>query len=249
MSDSTIVLSVFGGERCIATRAALKWAARSITEKRRRQIEAAKPPPSLITYPARPIQGGRLELAPPKRGVWFAEPKYNGWRALVHTPSGTMWNRHGGRLTIAHCFKDALNELRDLAEEGLIWADCEALERRHQIARGTLIVLDAIPAAPSFTPSYAERREFLESLRIPQESFSSALHEGDAAPLLLTTSRMACSQNESLAFYCGLREANHNLGAEFFEGLVMKRADSEYPIQLRSSTEETRCWIKHKFSA
>ena len=26
--------------------------------------------PVLITYPARPIQGGRLELALPKRGVW-----------------------------------------------------------------------------------------------------------------------------------------------------------------------------------
>ena len=30
--------------------------------------------PALITYPARPIQGGRLELAPPKRGLWYAEP-------------------------------------------------------------------------------------------------------------------------------------------------------------------------------
>ena len=51
--------------------------------------------PPLITYPARPIQGGPLELAPPKRGLWYAEPKLNGWRALIHMPSGTMWNRHG----------------------------------------------------------------------------------------------------------------------------------------------------------
>ena len=50
---------------------------------------------TLITFPARPIQGGRLDLAPPKRGLWFAEPKLNGWRALIHTPTGTMWNRHG----------------------------------------------------------------------------------------------------------------------------------------------------------
>lgn len=33
--------------------------------------------PPLLTYPARPIQGGKLELAPPKRGVWYAEPKLN----------------------------------------------------------------------------------------------------------------------------------------------------------------------------
>ena len=42
--------------------------------------------PALITCPAQPIQGGRLELAPRKRGLWFAEPKLNGWHALIHTP-------------------------------------------------------------------------------------------------------------------------------------------------------------------
>ena len=55
--------------------------------------------PSLISYPARPIQGGKLDRAPKKIGLWYAEPKYNGWRAVVHCPSGTMWNRHGGRLS------------------------------------------------------------------------------------------------------------------------------------------------------
>jgi len=67
--------------------------------------------PKLITYPARPIQGGRLELAPSKRGVWSIEPKLNGWRTLVHTPTGTMWNRHGSLLTIADCFRPALAAL------------------------------------------------------------------------------------------------------------------------------------------
>lgn len=247
MSDS-FALPIFGSERCITTRAALEGAACRLAQKRQRLIEAAQPPP-LLTYPARPIQGGRLELAPPKRGVWFAEPKFNGWRALVHTPSATMWNRHGGKLTIAPCFMEALHELRDLADDGLIWADCEALERRHHVARGTLIVLDAVPHDPLFTPGYAQRREFLESLRLPQEPFSSGLHDGEAAPLLLTTSRMVTSPNESLAFYHGLRQANRSLGAEFFEGVVMKRADSSYPVQKRSSTEETRSWVKHRWPA
>ena len=64
---------------------------------------------------------------------------------------------------------------------------------------------------------------------------------------MLTTSRMVCSHNESLAFYQALRQANHTLGADFFEGIVMKRADSVYPVQLRSSTEECRGWVKHRF--
>jgi ATP-dependent DNA ligase len=46
--------------------------------------------PTPITFPARPIQGGKLDRAPKKTGLWFAEPKFNGWRALVHCPSGAM---------------------------------------------------------------------------------------------------------------------------------------------------------------
>ena len=118
--------------------------------------------PSLLTFPARPIQGGRLELAPPKRGLWYAEPKLNGWRALIHTPTGTMWNRHGTLLTIADCFRPALASLAKLANRGLVWADCEALERRHNLGRGTLVVLDVIPE--SGTPIYTARRGMLESL-------------------------------------------------------------------------------------
>jgi hypothetical protein len=76
--------------------------------------------PSLISYPARPLQGGKLDRAPKKTGLWYAQPKYNGWRALVHCPSGTMWNRHGGRLSIAHEFDAALRELQKLAEAGLM---------------------------------------------------------------------------------------------------------------------------------
>jgi hypothetical protein len=77
---------------------------------------------SLISYPARPLQGGKLDRAPKKTGLWYAQPKYNGWRALVHCPTGTMWNRHGGRLSIADEFDAVLRELQKLAEAGLIWA-------------------------------------------------------------------------------------------------------------------------------
>ena len=77
--------------------------------------------------------------------------------------------------------------------------------KRPKGSAGTLIVLDAIPHDPSFTPSYVERREFLESLRIPQEPFSSGLHDGAAAPLLLTTSRMAPVSPKSASTPSGTR--------------------------------------------
>ena len=202
--------------------------------------------PSLITYPARPIQGGRLELAPPKRGLWYAEPKLNGWRALVHTPTGTMWSRHGALLTIADCFRPALGALAKLASRGLVWADCEALERRHNLGRGTLIVLDVIPETGA--PSYEQRRVMLESL-LPTD----AVFSGDASravpcgAVVLAPTMRAQSQADALAFYQRLREANRALRCDFFEGVVMKRAESPYPVQLRSATEEFRGFVKHRF--
>ena len=196
--------------------------------------------------PARPIQGGRLELAPPKRGLWYAEPKLNGWRALIHTPTGTMWNRHGALLTIADCFRPALAALAKLASRGLVWADCEALERRHNLGRGTLVVLDVMPE--SGTPSYEQRRAMLESL-LPCD----AVFDGDTSrpvpcgAVVLTPTLRADSHADALAFYQRLRAANRALGCDFFEGVVMKRADSAYPVQLRSATEEFRGWVKHRF--
>ena len=202
--------------------------------------------PALITYPARPIQGGRLDLAPPKRGLWFAEPKLNGWRALIHTPTGTMWNRHGTLLTIADCFQPALSTLAKLASRGLVWADCEALERRHNLGRGTLVVLDVIPE--SGTPIYTARRAMLESL-LPCDP----VFDGDSScpvpsgTVVLTPTRRGDSHADALAYYLRLRDANRVLGCDFFEGVVMKRADSPYPVQLRSATDEYPRWCKHRF--
>ena len=197
--------------------------------------------PAPITYPARPIQGGRLELAPPKRGLWFVEPKLNGWRAIIHTPTGTMWNRHGALLTIADCFRPALASLAKLASRGLVWADCEALERRHNLGRGTLVVLDMVPA--SGAPIYTARRAMLESL-LPCDS----VFDGDSSrpvpcgAVLLTPTRRTDSHAAALSYYQRLREANRVLGCDFFEGVVMKRADSIYPVQLRSAAEDYRGW-------
>jgi ATP-dependent DNA ligase len=204
--------------------------------------------PSLITYPARPIQGGRLELAPPKRGVWYAEPKLNGWRALIHTPTGTMWNRHGTLLTIADCFRPALTTLARLASRGLAWADCEALERRHNLGRGTLVVLDVIPE--SGTPIYTARRALLESLLTCDPIFDGDTSRAvPCGAVVLTPTRRADLHVDALAFYQQLRSANRVLGCDFFEGVVMKRADSAYPVQIRSAMDVCRVWVKHRFIA
>ncbi len=176
--------------------------------------------PTPFTFPARPIQGGKLERAPKKTGLWFAEPKYSGWRALVHCPSGTMWNRHGGRLSIAGEFGAALRELRKLSGRGLVWADCEAMGRRHKIGCGTLIVLDWIPEEVS--PIYEERRAFLQGL-VPLERMSLGEEPTIPANALVLTPSIADAGGAALRLYESLRSINRAARADVFEGVVRCR--------------------------
>ncbi len=173
-------------------------------------------------------------------------PEMNRWCEIIHTPSGTMWNRHGTLLTIADCFRPALAALAKLAGCGLVWADCEAMERRHNLGRGTLVVLDVIPE--SGTQIYEHRRAMLAALISCDPIFDGdTTRPVPCGSVVLTPTRRADSHADALAFYQRLRAANRVLGCDFFEGVVMKRADSAYPVQLRSATEEFRGWAKHRF--
>jgi hypothetical protein len=179
------------------------------------------------------MNGGRFDIALPKRGAWFYEPKDNGWRSLDHAPTGAMFNRHGERLTIADEFKDALDLLRAAPFE---WPDTEALERRHAIAQGTLIVLDVIEPG-----TYLKRRARMES-EFPIAPLEPMELKGNSVYLI-----PSFPASEAAALWAKLKEINTRLGVEFYEGLVAKRADSIYPMQLRSSKQETPHWIKHRW--
>jgi ATP-dependent DNA ligase len=187
----------------------------------------------------RPLNGGPWPIASrrPLPGTWRYEPKYNGWRALVHIETGTMFNRKGERLSIEKEFADALAMLRPtLDAEDFKWADCEALERRHNIGRGALIVLDAV--APGYP--YDERRRWLEAVLEPLEQTEF----GNRFPLLSIPPKLS----DPHAAWTQLQEINRRLGAEFYEGFVAKRADSHYTIQLRSPNAESTSWIKHRWA-
>lgn len=196
----------------------------------------------------RPLNGGNLErggIIPPWPRAY--EPKINGWRVLVHTPSGTCWNRHLEPLSIADEFKPALAKLKEIFEPYFDWLDCEGLSRRHGIGKGSLIVLDIISVLGA---TYTQRRQEIEQ-RVPNELglFISNVRGNEVyrLPSLMTwhgqwpeaTWRIMQAQNKS-----------HNLTGEnvFFEGFVCKRLDSKYEIQLRSDKQETTNWIKHRFT-
>jgi len=195
-----------------------------------------------ITYPARPFNGGPLDKAIKKDSGWYYEPKFNGWRTLIHLPTGTMFNRHGKELSIQHEFKAAVNELKE-AYPDLEWVDCEALGRRHDIGKGTLVVLDAV-----IRGTYEQRRSKLEVDR------SLSIHHGNGWEPA-TSSRESCyltgsewGLENAEAAWESMQEVNKFLGTEYFEGLVAKHADSHYPIQLRSSSDECSFWVKHRWA-
>jgi hypothetical protein len=88
----------------------------------------------------------------------------------------------------------------------------------------------------------------LESLLPSHPVFSGdTIYPVPCGVAVLTPNHRIKSQADALAFYERLRMANRALGCDFFEGVVMKRADSIYPVQLRSATEECRGWCKHRF--
>lgn len=209
-----------------------------------RTLHAPTPP----SYPARPLNGGPLPKALPKSGTWIYEPKYNGWRALVHIPTGAMFNRRGQPLTIAAEFKPAVEELH--LKLGMTqcfeWADCEALDRRHGLGRGSLIVLDVVPEPPRTLTPYSERRTWLEAVprELPFTSFAQSFPVLSIPP----TAYNGTHRNAAMAVWCDLQRTNAALHCDFYEGLVAKRADSVYPIQLRSPDAECPFWIKYRWA-
>jgi hypothetical protein len=195
------------------------------------------------TYPARPVNGGPLPMAHSKPGLWTFEPKYNGWRGLIHVPTGEMFNRKGKRLTIESEFLPALHSLRaTLDAEAFKWVDVEALERRHGIGQGCLIVLDVIPESTHAAVSYTDRHRWIEFV-LPRLEWNVAAY-GTDFPLVSVPPQC----QGSLDWWNFLKETNRTLGVEFYEGMVAKRNDSAYPIQLRSPDFETGDWMKHRWS-
>jgi len=188
-----------------------------------------------------------LEHAPAKRGRWSYEPKLNGWRSLIHCPSRSMWNRHGKPLSIAKCFQPVLDAL---AASGITWLDAEALERRVPVGKGSLIILDL----PDHPGTYDERQQAIYDQLISPGHAESWGHEQFAPPpaslLHFAYTYSDSDSDEDLrpgAAWQRLQEINRTLGCELFEGLVAKRADSHYPIQLHSPDTTTPLWVKHRW--
>lgn len=193
-------------------------------------------------FPARPVHGGELSTARflgLLKGAHFAEPKFNGWRAWLHLPTGRLWNRHGAELSIAADFRAAYDSIRFTDTEAE-WLDVEGLQRRHGRLRGSLIVLDALLPGP-----YTERRAVLAAAFEP---FDPALDPEDREIVRLTPSYAGADDEKIFAW---LQTENARLcctGAQsFYEGLVLKTSAGLYPRQNGSAKREFPGWKKFRF--
>lgn len=179
---------------------------------------------NFLTYPMRPLNGGNFELAGKRFGKWIYQGKYNGWRCLIHVPTRTMWNRHGQILSIAQDFSKALDKLK---KSDLEWIDAEALQRRHNIGKGSLIIFD--------TPcsiSYEKRRILLEN-NFTILPYTDMPKENDVY--------LAPDYNNPFELWEELR--NNPL----YEGIVAKKSNSLYSMQTISPNKVSGQWIKYRY--
>jgi hypothetical protein len=213
-------------------------------------------------YPARPVNGGPLPRALPKSGDWTLEGKYNGWRAWVHNPTGAMFNRKLEPLSIRHEFAPALEKLRALPWE---WSDVEALERRHNIGRGSLILLDYLPPEPLAGEIYTARKMHIHlcagvvgGIEVHKELNKPIANNRVYLPMTWQcvphgpSNMTPDSRRASLQLWDILQQCNRALGckpgSDFWEGLVAKRNDSIYPRQRRNAELDFPFWMKHRWA-
>lgn len=183
-----------------------------------------------ITYPTRPINGGKLERAPEKIGSWVADAKVNGHRIMVHLPTLRCWNRQGEPFSMSDEYSEALHELQRLLP-GAEWVDCEGLLRRHQIGKGSLVVLDVMTREP-----IKERRASIVHIKLlpinKDEVEENTVYLVPQVPW-----------SEVKDFYEALRD-----NKPLYEGVVAKSLDfPEYNLQTISPTREFHAWQKHRF--
>jgi hypothetical protein len=200
---------------------------------------------SIPTYPARPINGGPFSPDFPPPGRWRYEPKYNGWRALLEVETGDMYNRFGKLLSIADEFAPAIAKLR--ADGWTGWLDCEALERRHAIGRGSLVILDWLTPGCGKN-AYIDRRLKILYQVVDLDGYH-VIDPTEPAPIEDNALYLSSNFTPEEAPECweAMKKENNRLGVAFYEGFVAKELESKYPIQLRSFSETTAFWIKHRF--
>jgi hypothetical protein len=155
---------------------------------------------------------------------WTLEPKYNGWRVVLDTTTGKMYNRHGTRLSQESLFRDAADVLCGMFKGETL--DCEGLGKRNQLHKGHLILLDRMVDG-----NYWERT-------IP---IKYSTHEfGNGAQSVSHPPNFHNVKDNILHWLKYMKAFNENNNVIFYEGLVAKRTDVPYQYGETSTCRKFR---------
>jgi ATP-dependent DNA ligase len=193
-----------------------------------------------VPIPARPVNGGRLELARPKIGQHGWEPKFDGWRNEVEVQTLDCYNRKREPLSISHKFAEALGIIKRTGFDFAQYVDTEGLANRHAFAKGTLVVLDYIaPMMLRVRESYDARRARLLATKLPVAPLDPEKWRENAV-------YVTPSFSDGMELYRKLREINKAFGFDFYEGVVAKLRSSTYKT-MASESGEYPMWMKHRY--
>ena len=219
-------------------------------------------PDSLPFFHQRPMTGGRFE-----QQLGFIPQllslKYNGWMALIHLTSMRMFNRHGQPLSISDEFASVINTLsrhsiripHQLSDPA--WLVCEALQRRHDIGRGSLFVIDywdclstqdphagthwknskgrysaGTSKSSMHAPPFIERHERLRTF-LPVHDWRDKPRENN----VYLIDQFAASDERATDIWEEIPEVNERWGCEFYEGFVATHRNSQLKPQYNSNNK------------
>jgi hypothetical protein len=198
------------------------------------------PLPSPPTYPAKPSNGGRLELAEEKDPEeWRYRAKYNGRRVLLHLPTMRTWNKELEENNwVFPAFKKLQLQI-GLRWPQFEWMDLELLYGKTSIFKRSIVVLDYVSNEPWWDRMMHLQEVFAEN----SNRYFTELKDDQ----VFFARPFGKTPIDVIKAWVDTQEFNKKLGCTFFEGLVAYEMRAPYPVQLFSPTRKTHHWMKHRF--
>lgn len=166
---------------------------------------------------------------------------------MCRSIANRLFNRKLEPLSISHEFEPALEKLHALPWE---WSDVEALERRHNFGRGSLILLDYLPQDPLEIYTACKTHIHLCAGLVGGIEVHKELNKPIANKRVYLP--MTWRWEGAAQLWDIFQQCNAALGckpgSEFWEGLVAKRNDSIYPRQRRNAELDFPFWMKHRWA-
>lgn len=118
------------------------------------------------------------------------------------------------------------------------WVVCEALQRRHHLAQGSLFIIDFMDKHLSMIQRHKSLRDFFpvhEYMTVPNQNEVYLIDQFEK------------TNQELFDIWSNMIEFNATHGAEFYEGFVATDRDSKYQHQLQSPSKTTDKIQKYRF--